>query len=101
MSRPTFGWARGFAVAVWLLTVACARPAPQAEAPPVAPTAAVALLPTPTPAPTPAQAIATETPIEAPTEAPDWTQFAAQEGDYYVLGNPNAPIRLLDYSDFL
>lgn len=50
---------------------------------------AVVLLPTPTPTPG-----ATATPV-------DWLTTATVEGDYYVLGNPAAPIRLRDYSDFL
>ena len=36
-----------------------------------------------------------------PTEAIDWTQTASVDGDLYVLGNPAAPIRFIDYSDFL
>ena len=34
-------------------------------------------------------------------EVVDWLQVAGKEGDLYVLGNPNAPIRMVDYSDFL
>ncbi len=43
------------------------------------------------------------TPTEAPAaqESQDWSQNAWQDGDLYVLGNPEAPIRLVDYSDFL
>lgn len=33
--------------------------------------------------------------------AVDWLATVTIEGDYYILGNPNAPIRLIDYSDFL
>ncbi len=40
-------------------------------------------------------------PVAEPTEEPDWTQTASIEGDFYVLGNPAAPIRLVDFSDFL
>jgi hypothetical protein len=36
-----------------------------------------------------------------PAEPVDWTMHAFREGDYYVLGNPDAPVRLIDYSDFL
>jgi protein-disulfide isomerase len=44
----------------------------------------------------------------APTEQPasqaetpaDWAQTATLEGDFYVLGNPAAPVRLVDFSDF-
>ena len=53
-----------------------------------------------------AQAIATITPTATAAaiegaEVVDWLQVAGKEGDLYVLGNPNAPIRLVDYSDFL
>ena len=53
-----------------------------------------------------AQAIATTVPTSTPSaiegaEVVDWLQVAGKEGDLYVLGNPNAPIRLVDYSDFL
>ncbi len=41
-----------------------------------------------------------ESAIQEP-ESVDWLQVASKEGDLYVLGNPNAPIRLVDYSDFL
>jgi protein-disulfide isomerase len=30
----------------------------------------------------------------------DWTTTASVDGDYYVLGNPQAPVRLTDFSDF-
>jgi len=36
----------------------------------------------------------------APASA-DWLTTVTVDGDYYVLGNPAAPVRLLDYSDFL
>ncbi len=44
--------------------------------------------------------------VEEPTQEPmaeltDWTETATVDGDYYVLGNPAAPIRLVDYSDFM
>lgn len=50
--------------------------------------------------------VATSTPIVAeatatPTPTPDWLSTVTVEGEFYVLGNPNAPIRLVDYSDFL
>ena len=40
----------------------------------------------------------TEVAVEEPT---DWTQVATLEGDLYILGNPAAPIRLVDFSDFM
>ena len=36
----------------------------------------------------------------ATTAPADWTTTATVEGDYYVLGNPQAPIRFIDFSDF-
>jgi hypothetical protein len=96
---------RSLALPLLLLAAACARPVPPTAAPPAASTATPTVAPTvapaatvaPAPTPTPAQAAATT----APTVAPDWTQVAVQEGDYYVLGNPSATVRLTDYSDFL
>ena len=68
-------------------------------------------LPEATPTATPqteAAPIATKTaaPLDTPTPEPvaelvDWTTTASVDGDHYVLGNPNAPIRLIDFSDFL
>ena len=58
----------------------------------------------PTAAPT---SFAPTTTAAAPAEAAsppaqaDWLQTASLEGDYFVLGNPDAPVRVLDYSDFL
>ena len=48
----------------------------------------------------PAAEAASETEPAAPA-ARDWTQFVAVEEDYYLLGNPEAPILILDVSDFL
>ncbi len=46
--------------------------------------------------------VATEVPTTTPTsETIDWLTTATVDGNHYVLGNPNAPIRLVDYSDFL
>jgi hypothetical protein len=49
--------------------------------------------------------IPTATPDAPPTVLPtvpvDWTETVTVEGDFYVLGNPAAPILLIDYSDFL
>ncbi len=61
---------------------------------------------TPTPLPeataTPPQAA---TPSPAPTasgpNAQDWSQHAFVEEGIFFLGNPQAPIRMVDYSDFL
>ena len=65
---------------------------------------------TATPEPVAAEVIATapvsEETILVPTAEPvvdstDWTQTASIDGDYYILGNPVAPIRLVDFSDFM
>ncbi|MEZ4678979.1 MAG: hypothetical protein R2932_32665 [Caldilineaceae bacterium] len=53
------------------------------------------------PTATPAFLQVTEQPQEPAAEAVDWLTQASKEGDLYVLGNANAPIRLIDYSDFL
>ena len=57
-------------------------------------------LPTPT-----AEPEATIAPEEPAAEAPDaqvaWADVATVDGDYFVRGNPAAPIRLIDFSDFL
>ena len=46
--------------------------------------------------------VPTDTPAAAQVEEPvNWLMTATKEGDRYILGNPNAPIRLVDYSDFL
>lgn len=34
-------------------------------------------------------------------EPPDWTTHAFVDGDYYVLGNPEAEVSILDAGDFL
>ncbi|MDQ3250176.1 MAG: hypothetical protein M3Q45_13330 [Chloroflexota bacterium] len=66
------------------------------------------------PAPTVAQAQATALPtvettvvltevtaIALPSPAEDWVNTVNVEGDYYIRGNPDAPVLLTDYSDFL
>ena len=47
------------------------------------------------------QPAATVEPIAAAPEPVDWLTTVTVEGDYYVLGNPAASVRVLDYSDFL
>jgi protein-disulfide isomerase len=80
---------------------ACQSPARTQEAP-VAPTTLVVA---PTLAPTStAEAVelaGTVAPEQEFTAVTDWSQVAGQEGDLYVLGNPDAPVRIVDYSDFL
>jgi hypothetical protein len=81
---------------------------PTTQPAPATPVAQAVVLPTPTlepaPAPTnpPAAAPAEPSTPEPtlPTALADWTTTATVEGDYYVLGNPQAPIRLIDFSDF-
>jgi protein-disulfide isomerase len=34
-------------------------------------------------------------------EEGEWASVATLEGEYFVRGNPAAPVRLIDYSDFL
>ncbi|MCE2467863.1 MAG: hypothetical protein J4G06_07540 [Caldilineaceae bacterium] len=34
-------------------------------------------------------------------EPPDWTTHAFVDGGYYVLGNPEAEVSILDAGDFL
>jgi hypothetical protein len=87
------------------------------ETAPTEPAAMAVLPPTPIPATTvatatevpeitetapPVEESAAETPSpEAVAEPMDWSQNAFVEGDFYIRGNPAAPIRLVDYSDFL
>ncbi len=125
-ARPCFArrWRR--AACAWLLlcvgvmAAACAD-RPQTAAPArAAPTEAVVAEAAPAPTPvaaSPADAdraaeaqSAAETPSEAETDsateaaapaARDWTQFVAVEGNYYLMGNPEAPVLILDVSDFL
>jgi protein-disulfide isomerase len=94
-----------------LFLVACATapvPVEQVQAPTASPTT------TPTPDAVPAATTATETLSSESTaesaqlseevveaEAQDWAVTATVDGDLYVLGNPDAPIRFIDYSDFL
>jgi protein-disulfide isomerase len=37
----------------------------------------------------------------AATKSTNWLATVTVDGTSYILGNPNAPIRLVDYSDFL
>lgn len=81
-------------LAFGVVLAACgAGPAPAAPAPPPA-TA------TPSSQADVAAAAPTDEPVAVATPA-DWLNTVTPDGDYYVLGNPAAPVRLLDYSDFL
>ncbi len=102
-------------VVVSLLLAACGSTAPQPPATatviavvqPTEVSAMSTVAPTDTPAssPTaPATAEATVAPTVVVTEATastDWVNTASVDGDFYVRGNPSAPIRLIDFSDFL
>ena len=107
-------------LACLLLITACGPAAPEqpAASENVAPMAVVEATatsipiepPAPTatsePAPAAVEPTATTQPVAepAPTNTPepeaDWTQTASLVDGLYVRGNPNAPIRLIDYSDF-
>jgi len=84
-----------------IVTPAAAVEATAAPIPSDTPAAPVAAEPTAA-----AQPVATVQPVAepAPTATPepetDWTQTAALVDGLYVRGNPEAPIRLIDYSDF-
>lgn len=74
---------------VSLALVSCAQQELPAARSPIEPTTPVAAI---EPSPTPG--------IIGATPTPDWLQTASVDGDYYVLGNPASPVRLIDYSDF-
>lgn len=80
----------GFA-AMWLFT-GCAAAQPAAPLP-----TATALIAQPSDD----ESVAAPVSIETAPAAPDYTQVASVEGDLYILGNPDAPVLLIDFSDFL
>jgi outer membrane biosynthesis protein TonB len=108
-----------------MLYLAACAPSPSSTLPPVTASApedvAAAATPSPTDSPTIDPTAApvdepTEAPVEAaeptaepiaePTETPvpeavDWTETVTVDGDLFIRGNPAAPIRLVDYSDFM
>ena len=64
----------------------------------------VAAAPTPLPAtPTMATTIAPPPKVltTAVTSNTEWVDTVTVVGDFYLRGNPDAPIHLVDYSDFL
>ncbi len=81
-------------VSLWLIAGCAARPAT-----PPTPTVTLAPASEPVAAPTVPEPAPTATPVES--GAVDYTQVAAVEGDFYTLGNPDAPVLLIDFSDFL
>lgn len=97
-------------LACLLLIAACGSATPEqpAAGENVAPVAVVEATATPIPTEPPAATATSESapvaaeqaPTSTPEPEPDWTQTATLVDGLYVLGNPNAPIRLIDYSDF-
>ncbi len=103
-----------------VITVAAVEPAEVVSAPTLAPTATVVVPtatftaeptdpPTPTFTPTVTIIPVTDTP-EIPTNTPvptidpniDWTTVSTRLDDgRMALGNPDAPVTIIDYSDFL
>lgn len=92
-------------------TVDTPLPPPATDFPASEPTASAAdtLLPTNTPLPpltaptgTPS-ALATGTPLPATSPTPvNWQDYESQNAEgFYERGNPDAPVTILDYSDFL
>ena len=73
--------------AIWLITSACNAGSPeQSPAPTAAPVASQAT--------TPAAVV--------PAEGVDWLTVEGKTADnLFYLGNPEAPVTLIDYSDFL
>jgi len=90
-------WAGALLGVLALVVAGCGAAAPQGSA-----GGAVAQAPVMVEAATPvvvegAAAPSNADPVEA---ASDWTQVVTMEGDYFVLGNPVAPVRLVDFSNF-
>lgn len=69
------------------------------------PTATATTVATAVPTESPTVAAATLIPTAVLTTAitttTDWVNTASVDGDFFVRGNPSAPIRMVDYSDFL
>jgi hypothetical protein len=91
----------------WLLA-ACGETAPVPTPTTPAQEAAVAATATPLPTPTTAVEAVPESPVATPDEvaaAPAETDWLLVEGktaeNLAFLGNPEAPVTLVDYSDFL
>jgi hypothetical protein len=83
--------------ALALVLSACAaasRPTPMSLTPTAPPPSAEATVTLP-----PSTAVVPSTPTAA---APDWTDFESRTPDgLYERGNPDAPVLIRDYSDFL
>jgi hypothetical protein len=90
-------WSAALGV-VGLVLSACAasRPTPMGLTPTVPPPTAMATVTVP-----PSTAVVPSTPTAA-AAAPDWTDFESRTPDgLYERGNPDAPVLIRDYSDFL
>ena len=81
-------------VSLWLIAGCAARPST-----PPAPTATPAPASEPVAATAIPEPVTTATPVESGVV--DYTQIATVEGDFYTLGNPDAPVLLINFSDFL
>ncbi len=77
----------GLLLVIWL-TIGCSTP-----------TTPAALLPTATPKPTPTP-LPTATPVPSPTPAGAVPMGFTADGAPY-RGNPNAPVTLIEYGEFL
>jgi protein-disulfide isomerase len=82
-------------VVVMLAVGACAQPAPVGPAATTAPAQATAA-PTST---APATSAPTNTPASKPSAASNLPAGVNAEGDFY-RGDPNAPVKLVEFSDF-
>lgn len=123
----SISWKRLVTVSLWFVLSACSsRVGPEADIAPVAelvviPTYTATVTPTPaktvnTPEPALRQAFIapttdipqptpTKTPRPQPTATPtpvDWLKNVGRTGNNLIyLGHPNAPVTLIDYSDFM
>ncbi|MBI1299326.1 hypothetical protein GC175_30715 [bacterium] len=104
-----------------MLYLAACAPSPSSTLPPATASAPEEVAAAATPLPTDDATVApTDVPTEAPVEAAeptaepaveptetavpepeDWTETVTVDGDLFLRGNPAAPIRLVDYSDFM
>ena len=102
-TRPDLDIAPVSALLVLPMPTATSKPTrTPSPSPSATPTQAIALLPTKKPSPKPT---ATETPLPEPTATPtpvNWLENTGRTADNLIyLGNPDAPVTLIDYSDFL
>lgn len=89
-------------VVVEEVAVEATAPPVEPEQPTAVPTIAQAVEETVTEEPTPLPATPTPAPTEEPVvEANNFLETGRTDLGAYYLGSPNAPIRMIDYSDFL